>query len=228
MRRLRRALKGWHINYEGEYRREKKSLLEKLDALDKKGEDTPLSTEEKELQVNLHDWLKKLLREEEIKWRQRAKEKDLKEGDGNTKYFHLKASGRRKKNYISVFQNNGEEIYGENDLIKHVTDFYKQLFGPSTVSSLNLNGIECKQIFEEDRQELIKPFDLEEIKRVVFDMKHNKAAGPDGFPAEFYQVFWDTIKEDLKEMFDRFHEGNLDIENLIMGLLLYFPKYQML
>jgi hypothetical protein len=33
---LRRALKGWHINYEGEYRREKKSLLEKLDALDKK------------------------------------------------------------------------------------------------------------------------------------------------------------------------------------------------
>jgi hypothetical protein len=36
MRRLRGALKGCHINYEGEYRREKKSLLEKLDALDKK------------------------------------------------------------------------------------------------------------------------------------------------------------------------------------------------
>jgi hypothetical protein len=144
MRRLRRALKGWHINYEGEYRREKKSLLEKLDALDKKGEYIPLSTEEKELQVNLHDRLKKLLREEEIKWRQRAKEKNLKEGDGNTKYFHLKASGRRKKNYISVLLNNGEEIYGESDLIKHVTNFYKQLFGPSNVSSLNLNGIECK------------------------------------------------------------------------------------
>jgi hypothetical protein len=25
-------------------------------------------------------------------------------------------------------------------------------------------------------------------------MKKNKAPGPDGFPAEFYQVFWDTIK----------------------------------
>jgi hypothetical protein len=189
MRRLRRPLKGWHINYEGEYRRENKGLLEKLDVLDKKGEATPLSTIEKELQVTLLDRLKKLLREEEIKWRQRAKEKDLKEGDGNTKYFHLKASGRWKKNYISVLQNNGEEIYGESDLIKHVTDFYKQLFGPSTISTLNLNGIDCKQLTEEDRQELTKPFDLEEIKRVVFDMKHNKAIGLMGSQLNFIKYF---------------------------------------
>jgi hypothetical protein len=46
--------------------------------------------------------LKKLLRDEELKWRKRAKEKDLKEGDGNTKYFRLKSSGRKKKNHTSV------------------------------------------------------------------------------------------------------------------------------
>jgi hypothetical protein len=40
-----------------------------------KGEATPLSIVEKELQVTLHDRLKKLLREEEIKWRQRAKKR---------------------------------------------------------------------------------------------------------------------------------------------------------
>jgi hypothetical protein len=34
MRRLRRALKGWHINNEGDYRREKTMLLERMDALD--------------------------------------------------------------------------------------------------------------------------------------------------------------------------------------------------
>jgi hypothetical protein len=59
-----------------------------------------LIAEEKEIHVDMHNRLKKLLRDEELKWRQRAKEKDLKEGDGNTKYFHLKASGRRKKNHI--------------------------------------------------------------------------------------------------------------------------------
>jgi hypothetical protein len=32
-------------------------------------------------------------------------------------------------------------------------------------------------------------------------MKKNKAPGPDGFPTEFYQVFWDTIKDDMMAMF---------------------------
>jgi hypothetical protein len=41
--------------------------------------------------------LKHLLKYEEFKWRQRSKEKGLQEGDVNTKYFHLDASGRKKK-----------------------------------------------------------------------------------------------------------------------------------
>jgi hypothetical protein len=32
-------------------------------------------------------------------------------------------------------------------------------------------------------------------------MKHNKAPGPDGFLAEFYQKFWDVIKTDLMALF---------------------------
>jgi hypothetical protein len=45
----------------------------------KKSEDTVLSMQEEEIQVNMHARLKKLLRGEELKWRQRAKEKDSKE-----------------------------------------------------------------------------------------------------------------------------------------------------
>jgi hypothetical protein len=62
-------------------------------------------------------------------------------------------------------QNNGEDILGKIELIAHVIDFYRNLFGPSPISSLRLDVIVCNQITEEDRLELIKPFDLEEIKR---------------------------------------------------------------
>jgi hypothetical protein len=164
-------------------------LLDKMDVLDKKEEHTPLNVQEKEMQVEMHKRIKKLLRDEEIKWRQRAKEKDLKEGDGNTKYFHLKASGRKKKNHISVLHRNREEIMGDVDLIKHVTEFYKQLFGPSLFTSLRMDGVVCNQLSEEDIQSLIRPFCLEEIKETIDELKHDKAAGPDGFPAEFYQKF---------------------------------------
>jgi hypothetical protein len=36
---------------------------------------------------------------------------------------------------------------------------------------------------------LISPFTMDAIKEAVFQMEHNKAPGPDGFPAEFYHVF---------------------------------------
>jgi hypothetical protein len=38
-------------------------------------------------------------------------------------------------------------------------------------------------------------------------MEHNKAPGPDGFPAEFYQHFWDVIKSDLLALFADLHAG---------------------
>jgi hypothetical protein len=97
---------------------------------------------EKEMQVELISRLKHLLRDEELKWRQRAKEKDLKEGDGNTKYFHLKASGRKKKNHISMMINNGTEILGDNEIIKHATEYYKGLFGQDAITDLRLEGFE--------------------------------------------------------------------------------------
>jgi hypothetical protein len=33
---------------------------------------------------------------------------------------------------------------------------------------------------------LTAPFTKQEVREAIFDMEHNKASGPDGFPAEFY------------------------------------------
>ena len=38
---------------------------------------------------------------------------------------------------------------------------------------------------------------LEELEKTVFQMKKGKAPGPNGFPIEFFQEFWDIIKLDL-------------------------------
>jgi hypothetical protein len=55
-------------------------------------------------------------------------------------------------------------------------------------------------------------------------MEYNKTPGPDGFPAEFYQVFWELIKQDLMVLFQDFHKGNLQLYNLNFGTIILLPK----
>ena len=55
-------------------------------------------------------------------------------------------------------------------------------------------------------------------------MEHNKAPGPDGFPAEFYQTFWDIIQSDLLEMFHDLHAGHLELFCLNFGEIILLPK----
>ncbi|KAJ8333630.1 hypothetical protein SKAU_G00416380 [Synaphobranchus kaupii] len=50
----------------------------------------------------------------------------------------------------------------------------------------------------------------EELTRAVRSFNQDKAPGPDGIPAEFYQAFWDLLKEDLAEVFRAaYREGRL-------------------
>jgi len=55
-------------------------------------------------------------------------------------------------------------------------------------------------------------------------MEHNKAPGPDGFPAEFYQHFWDIVKPDLLAHFNEFHQGTLPLHCLNFGVITLLPK----
>jgi hypothetical protein len=64
----------------------------------------------------------------------------------------------------------------------------------------------------------------EEVKKAVFQMEHNKALGPNSFPSEFYQSFWDTIKMDLLHMFSVLHYGQLELFRLNFGEVILLPK----
>lgn len=55
-------------------------------------------------------------------------------------------------------------------------------------------------------------------------MEYNKAPRPDSFLAEFYQRFWDIIKHDLMNLFNKFHAGSLAIFGLNFRVITLIPK----
>jgi hypothetical protein len=91
-------------------------LLCILVELDIKAETIQLSSAEGNELKLANEKLNKLKRDEETKWAQRAKVKNIQEGGNNTKYFHLIADGKhRKKKKFQLEQDEGT-IVGEENL----------------------------------------------------------------------------------------------------------------
>jgi hypothetical protein len=58
----------------------------------------------------------------------------------------------------------------------------------STISLDESRTDDIPQVSEVENEQLVKPFSGKEVRHMVFQMEHNKAPGPDGFPTEFYQA----------------------------------------
>jgi hypothetical protein len=118
----------------------------------------------------------------------------------------------------------GASVNDSQSINKIVSSYYKDLFGPSVHSSINVSNLNMNQLSDTDRSLLTAPFNINEVKKVVFEIKHNSVPGPDGFPAEFFQKIWELIHMDIWNFFKDFYEGNLDIERLNYGMVTLLPK----
>ncbi|XP_047978592.1 uncharacterized protein LOC125220464 [Salvia hispanica] len=111
------------------------------------------------------------LARQEIFWRQRAKQHWLRDGDRNSKFFHVKASARKKKNTIS-------QLKDDNGVWRSWKD---------------------GRVAPSDNALLIEEVTEVEIKQTVFSMHPDKAPGPDGMNPSFFQTFWHIIGRDVVE-----------------------------
>ena len=139
------------------------------------------------------------------------------------------AIGKHRKQHIYKLENDQGTVVGDAQLKSYITQFYKDLFGPKDVSDITLEEDRIQDIPQLSREEnelLTSEFTVSEVKDAVFQMEHNKAPGPDGFPAEFYQVFWEVIKDDLMSLFTDFHKKDLNLFSLNFGIITLIPKVQ--
>ena len=90
----------------------------------------------------LENQISNMLMDEEIYWKQRSRVKWLKEGDRNTKFFHEKASARRRKNKIwGVEDNNGKWLKDQDDINREFSEFFQDLFTTSNPSYAQIQEV---------------------------------------------------------------------------------------
>ena len=121
--------------------------------------------------------------------------------------FQAVANGRRSKNFIPHIRHNDELVTEQERKGEIFTEAYDNLLGHavSKEADLDLNfvGMETHDLAD---LELI--FTEEEVWNTIKELPPDRARGPDGFIAAFYQKAWSIIKNDVMAVFLKLYAGD--------------------
>ena len=120
-------------------------------------------------------------------------------GDRNTKYFHTRASDRRRRNTInSIMDENGNWHDSTDGIAEVVMSYFKNLFSTSYSTRISevLDTIPTR-VTEEMNQLLIQEFTRKEVKAALKQMHPTKAPGLNGMSAIFFQKYWSIVGNDV-------------------------------
>jgi len=227
IRLVRKKVKGWALNINAQVRKQKLELLKEYDLLDLKYENFVITEMERNRMKEIVKDLESIWKLEEIKARQRARDRNVKEGDRNTAYFQAVANQRNRKKRISGLEGPDGWIDDNKGMLEHAVDFYRKLFGKEEDSGVKLGqdfgGVDEK-VTALENELLEAPFTENEVREAVFSSYAEGAPGPDGLSFLFYQKFWNLIKADLIDMFNDFFKGDLDLSRLNFSLVTLIPK----
>ena len=137
--------------------------------------------------------------DEEQYWRQRSRIQWLSCGDRNSTFFHSVTRGHRAQNKFAVIEDaTGNAFVEERQIVQTIANYYQDIFSSRSVGDLSVvqEALSPKVSPEMNQALIALPTDLE-IRAALFSINADKALGPDGFSAGFYQSFWDIIGDDI-------------------------------
>lgn len=200
LRRMAKALRSWSMKNIGSVRLQLFMTRELVAQFDAAQDSRALTDEEWAMLADLKRQSLGLASLARTIARNRARIRYLEEGDANTKFFHLQACHRSRKNYIPSLLHEGNWFSAEDAKADVIFSYYNGILGTpfqrqhaihldDLLPQLDLTGIDAC-------------FSEEEIWATVKELPVDRAPGPDGFTGLFYRAAWTIIKQDVISAFN--------------------------
>lgn len=121
--------------------------------------------------------------------------------DRNSKYFHKKASSRRRKNKILKLQDANGEWMEDNQLDEYIIDHFQSIFSASSQEGLMefIESLESR-VTDTMNEDLSKEFTME-IFSTLQQMQSTKAPNLDGMPPIFFLKYWHIVEKSITYAF---------------------------
>ncbi|GKV53518.1 hypothetical protein SLEP1_g60039, partial [Rubroshorea leprosula] len=168
---MSRDLKQWNKEIYGNIDKNIEAAREVIKTIDEKGETTDLTELEveqrKEGSHHLWEWLKA----KDSLLCQKSRQKWIKEGDANSKFFHGCVIKKRRQNGIDGLTINGEWIEDAGAVKHFIKEFFRRKFEEEQWNRPGLELNNLRRLSIEENAMLIATFSEEEIREAVMEAR---------------------------------------------------------
>ncbi|KAL6204037.1 hypothetical protein ACLB2K_021307 [Fragaria x ananassa] len=186
---------------------------------------------------DLQEWNSKVLEEELIKeyellrdqeamyWQQKSRVSWLQNGDRNTNFFHLSTMVRRRNKIEGLFDNSGDLCTELGTMKEIAASFFNSLFTYKPTESMDFSIPHLFLMLDVDAIDwLSRAVSMEEVYKALFSIGGLKAPGVDGFPAVFFQKYWNMFSNEVFNLVSNAFSTGVIHEGLNHTLITLVPK----
>ena len=133
---------------------------------------------------------------------------------GTLFFFHKMENSHRKRNNIDRICTGDQWLTGTEEVKLGIVKAFKELLGDPGDWRAILEGLNFSRLNDMEALRLEVPFTEDKVHIALDDLNGDKAPGPDGFTAAFWQFGWDVVKSDIMGLFRDFYDHESFVRSL--------------
>ena len=160
----------------------------------------------------------------------RSRVQDIQMNEKPTKFFcNLEKVKYVDKMIKKIILPSGKLIQSQKEILAQIRQYYADLFSCKDKNGTEEENLEDlfttkRKLTSFESEALNGPITITELSSIVKNMKNNKTPGIDGFPADFFKVFWKDLKTYVVRALNESYRGGILSPSLRQTVICCLPK----